>query len=114
VEKKGSKYRLRDFAERGESEELGLKPRFGLAQAPLIDVLHRLLWLIENRTSMIDEFINSASPDVERLRLVAGVLAGSGLQGGLRLTTESETGALQKLISNWDMLVKDSLFHKGR
>jgi len=106
VQKKGSKYHLKDFADRGDDDELGLKSHFGLAQPPLIDILHRLLWLVEHRTSMIDEFITHSAPDTERLRLVAGVLAGSGLQGGMRITTENETGALQKLVSNWDSLVE--------
>jgi putative DNA methylase len=116
VEKKGSKYHLNDFADRGADDDLGLKPRFGLAQPPLIDILHRLLWLVEHRTSMIDEFITHSAPDTERLRLVAGVLAGSGLQGGMRLTTESETGALQKLVTNWDSLVESGgpLFRQRR
>jgi putative DNA methylase len=116
VEKKGSKYQLKDFADRGDDDELGLKSHFGMAQVPLIDVLHRLLWLVEHRTSMIDDFVTHSAPDTERLRLVAGVLAGSGLQGGMRLTTESETGALQKLIGNWDSLVESGgpLFRQRR
>lgn len=114
--RKGNKYRLRDFEERGDDSDLGLKNSFGLGQAPLIDVLHRLLWLVEHRTSLIDDFLTRSMPDNERLRLVAGVLAGSGLQGGLRLTTDAETGALQKLITNWDSLVEGggSLFRQRR
>jgi putative DNA methylase len=114
--KKGGKYRLIDFTERGVDDDLGLKMHFGLGQVPLIDVLHRLLWLMEHRTALIDDFITRSMPDVERLRLVAGVLAGSGLQGGLRLTTDAETGALQKLITNWDSLVEGggSLFRQRR
>lgn len=114
--RKSSKYHLRDFEERGEDAELGLKSRFGLGEVPLIDVLHRLLWLVEHRTSLIDDFLTRSMPDTERLRLVAGVLAGSGLQGGLRLTTDAETGALQKLVTNWDSLVESggSLFRQRR
>jgi len=114
--KKSGKYRLIDFTERGVDDDLGLKMHFGLGQVPLIDVLHRLLWLMEHRTGLIDDFITRSMPDVERLRLVAGVLAGSGLQGGLRLTTDAETGALQKLITNWDSLVEGggSLFRQRR
>lgn len=116
VGKKGSKYHLKDFADRGDDDELGLKSHFGMAQVPLIDVLHRLLWLVEHRTSMIDDFVTHSAPDTERLRLVAGVLAGSGLQGGMRLTTEGETGALQKLVTNWDSLVESGgpLFRQRR
>ena len=48
VEKKKSKYRLRDYAERGENDKLGLATENGQA-APLIDMLHRTLWLMEKR-----------------------------------------------------------------
>jgi len=116
LEKKGSKYHLRDFSERGDNEDLGLEPRFGLTEPPLIDVLHRLLWLVESHTPMVPDFLSQAVPDAERLRLVAQVLAGSGLQGGLRLTTEGETSALQKLVSNWETLVEGGgpLFQRRR
>ena len=116
LEKKGSKYHLRDFSERGDNEDLGLEPRFGLTEPPLIDVLHRLLWLVEYHTPMVPDFLSQAVPDAERLRLVAQVLAGSGLQGGLRLTTEGETSALQKLVSNWETLVEGGgpLFQRRR
>ena len=47
IEKRKSKYRLRDFTERGEDENLGL-PRGG-EMSPLIDVLH---WLVEHRPTL--------------------------------------------------------------
>ncbi len=106
-QKKGGKYRLFDFPERGDNDGLGLKARFGLSQVPLIDILHRLLWLVEHRTPAVGEFVTGViqESDKEKLKLVAQVLAGSGLQGGIRITTEAETGTLQKLVSNWGMLV---------
>jgi putative DNA methylase len=44
VERKKGKYRLRDFAERGDDEKLGIPKDDGKA-ALLIDILHRILIL---------------------------------------------------------------------
>ena len=111
--KRGNKYTLKDFTERGQEEHLGLESRFGVTEKPLIDVLHRLLWLMENRTLLIKDFLDQAMPNTEELRLVAQALAGSSLQsGGLKLTTEVEQAALQKLLSNWRSVVEDSLLFK--
>ncbi len=113
LHKKGKKYRLKDYTERGQEERLGLEARFGTTDKPLIDVLHRLLWLIENRTLMIQDFLDHAMPNTEELRLVAQALSGSSLQGGgLKLTTDAEQSALQKLLSNWRSVVEDNLFRK--
>src|SRR5207248_4690482 len=43
VEKKKGNYRLRDFAERGDDDDLG-QPTDDGHSAPLVDVLHRVLW----------------------------------------------------------------------
>jgi putative DNA methylase len=113
LEKKGKKYRLRDFAERGQEDRLGLDAQFGLSEKPLVDVLHRLLWLMENRTLQIGTFLDAAMPHAEELRLVAQALSGSSLQGGgLKLTTDAEQGAMQKLLSNWESIIDDNLFRK--
>lgn len=113
LDKKGKKYRLKDYSERGAEEHLGIEPRFGTTEKPLIDVLHRLLWLVENRTLLIQDFLDQAMPNTEELRLVAQALSGSSLQGGgLKLTTEVEQSALQKLLSNWRSVVEDNLFRK--
>ncbi|MGC8866581.1 MAG: hypothetical protein ACP5O2_12805, partial [Bacteroidales bacterium] len=113
LDKKGKKYRLKDFTERGKEENLGVVPRFGTTEKPLIDVLHRLLWLMENRTLLIKDFLDQAIPNIEELRLVAQALSGSSLQGGgLKLTTDAEQSALQKLLSNWHSVVEDSLLRK--
>jgi putative DNA methylase len=113
LEKKGKKYLLKDYSERGEEEHLGIEPRFGITEKPLIDVLHRLLWLMENRTLLIKDFLDQAMPNTEELRLVAQALSGSSLQGGgLKLTTDAEQSALQKLLSNWRSVVEDNLFRK--
>lgn len=112
VEKKGRTYRLRDFTERGEDAALGTEARFGMPEAPLVDVLHRLLWLLENRRFQAAEFIDQVMPNAESLRLVAQILAGSGLQGGLKLTTDAEHNALQKLLGNWDAVFAGDLFRR--
>jgi putative DNA methylase len=113
VEKGKDKYRLRGFEERGDNERLGLPDDDGAA-APLIDVLHRVLWLTEHRPMGLAEFLDAASPDTERLRLVADALAGPALEGSpdLGVTRTSERTALRKLVQNWRGLIQDNLFRK--
>lgn len=120
AEKKKTKYRLRDFTERGERVDLGLPDSANTQKnAPtLIDVLHRVLWLVENEPAKIGEYLQEAKPDKEKLRLVAQALAGPGLKGGeadakLINTTPAETSALGKLLANWRQLVDTYLedFH---
>jgi putative DNA methylase len=119
VEKKKGKYRLRDFAERGEHEKLGLAGDDG-EPAPLIDVLHRALWLIEHEPRNLNSFLDEAHPNRERLRMVAQALAGAGLSGkspeesaNLVFTTTSEQAALGKLLGSWRALVTENLFDAG-
>jgi putative DNA methylase len=115
VEKKKAKYRARDFTERGDTEKLGL-PDYDGQQAPLIDVLHRVLWLMENRPRNLREFLNEADPDRERLRVLAQALAGAALSGksdvdAERLigTTIAERAALGKLLANWRSIIDDAV-----
>jgi putative DNA methylase len=112
VEKKKNKYRLRDFTERGEREDLGLPDENDPAGTPpsLIDVLHRILWLVENRPRLLGDYLEQARPDRERLRQVAQALAGPALKGGesdakLINTTTAEANALGKLLANWRTLI---------
>jgi putative DNA methylase len=112
VEKKKGKYRLRDFTERGADEKLGL-PEDG-TPAPLIDALHRILWLVENQPRALNKFLDEARPDRERLRLVAQALAGRALSGGGEdargvVTTPAEAAALKKLLANWRALIDQRL-----
>ena len=120
LEKMKGKYRLRDFTELGQLENLGLAGESG-QPAPLIDVLHRALWLMENRPRALGDFINEAAPNREQLRLVAAALAGPGLSGKsdqdaqrLLATTATEQAALGKMLSNWKSLVPESLFDSGK
>ena len=120
VEKKKSDYRLLDFTERGSEEKLGLSDGDG-RPASLIDVLHRVLWLMENSPRKLTEFLGLAQPHHERLRLVAQALAGAALSGKskeeaerLVATTTSEQAALGKLLANWKSLLPDSLFDAAK
>lgn len=113
VEKMKGKYRLRDFTERGDDEKLGMKKDNAKA-APLIDVLHRILWVIENEPRNLSAFLDEARPDQDRLRLVAQVLAGAALSGKKDdvsehtvATTPAETAALKKLVANWRSLIEE-------
>jgi len=115
VEKKKGKYRLRDFAERGDDEKLGVPKDDGKA-APLIDILHRILWLVENQPRNLNDFLDEARPDRERLRLVAQTLAGTALAGRkddgpehTLATTPAEGAALKKLVANWRALIEARL-----
>jgi putative DNA methylase len=102
VEKKKSKYRLRDYSERGQDERLGMPAENGQA-APLVDVLHRVLWLMESRPGQLEEFFRDARPNLEQVRLVAQALAGPALKGGElgEVSPSKELAALKILTSNW-------------
>jgi putative DNA methylase len=127
VEKKKGKYRLRDFTERGEDDKLGMPEDDG-APAPLINALHRILWIVENQPRILTRFLDEARPDRERLRLVAQALAGTALAGkkdeGAEhtvATTAAEQAALKKLVANWRALIdqrlaadEGTLFDMGR
>jgi len=115
VEKRKGTYRLLDFTERGDDEKLGLPTEDG-APAPLIDVLHRILWLLENEHRKLARFLDEARPDRERLRLCAQALAGAGLKGKsdgdakvLVATTAPEAMALGKLTANWRAIIEQRL-----
>ncbi len=109
VEKKKGKYKLRDFSERGDDEKLGL-PTEGGQPVAIVDVLHRILWLMENHPSQLPEFFRKAQPNREQLRLVAQALAGPALKGGElgQVSPGSELAALAKLTANWRSVVEDA------
>jgi len=118
VEKKKGKYRLLDFSERGDDEKLGIPDTQAGKPVPLIDVLHRILWLVENEPRKLNDFLDEARPDRERLRLVAQALAGTALEGGQAgslshqqtlATTPAEGAALKKLVANWRALIDQRL-----
>ena len=115
VEKKKAKYRARDFTERGDNDKLGLPGEDG-KPAALIDVLHRVLWLMENRPRNLAGFLNEAGPDRERMRVLAQALAGAALSGKTEAdadkligTTAAEKSALGKLLANWRSLIENAV-----
>ena len=112
VEKKKAKYRLKDFADRGGDEKLGLPDRQAgsLSYAPLIDALHRTLWLMENRPRLLPEFLRESGVNREAMRLVAQALAGPALKGGEmgEISPSRELAALTKITANWQSVVEDA------
>ena len=72
VEKSGSKFRVRNYSERGDDERLGIEEN-GKA-APLVDTLHRLLWLLDERPAELSAFLKAVQPNLEQLRLVTQAL----------------------------------------
>jgi putative DNA methylase len=111
VEKKKGKYRLRDYTERGGDEDLGM-PSDNAQPAPLIDALHRTLWLMEHRPRQLGEFLREAQPSREQMRLVAQALAGPALKGGELgdISPTGELAALAKLTANWRSVIEDNVF----
>jgi putative DNA methylase len=109
LEKKKGKYRLRDFLDRGADKRLGLMKENG-QPAPLIDALHRSLWLMENHPGELPGFLQEAQLNREQMRLVAQVLAGPALKGGelAEVSSHAELSALGKLTANWRSVIEDS------
>jgi len=107
IEKKKGKYRLLDFKDRGKDDKLGLPE--DSAPSPLIDALHRTLWLMENRPTELAEFLRESRVNREQMRLVAQALAGPALKGGelMDVSPSSELAALGKLTANWRSVVED-------
>lgn len=110
VEKKKGKYRLRDFSERGADEDMGLPTEDGQG-APLVDALHRTLWLMEKRPTQLAEFLAESQVNREQLRLVAQALAGPALKGSELgdLSPTAELSALAKLTANWQSVIEGAV-----
>jgi putative DNA methylase len=115
VEKKKSKYKLRDFTERGEDDKLGI-PREDGQSVPLIDTLHRMLWLMDNRPAELPRFLQETKANKEQLRLVAQMLAGTGLKGGemSNVSPGAELSSLSRLIANWKSIVDEVPLTEGQ
>lgn len=112
VEKNGGKFRVRSYEERGNNENLGT--RIGDKSAPLIDSLHRLIWLVENRPAEARDFLKTTKPNAEQLRLVAQALSAPSLG---RTTSQNkpygrEVELLAKIIANWRNVVEGAVFDK--
>jgi putative DNA methylase len=107
LQKNKAKYRLRDFTERGDDDDLGLPGDDG-ETPPTVDALHRLLWLLEHKPPRIPQFLADTGVRTEQLRLVAQALAGPALKGGelADVSPSAEQAALGKLLSNWNAVVE--------
>ncbi|MEL7672995.1 MAG: DUF559 domain-containing protein [Chloroflexota bacterium] len=111
VEKKGSQVRLLTFEERGDSESLGL-PTAERPKASLIDVLHRLLWLVEHDNAAIQDFLAQTMPDKYMLRVVAQTLQGKALAsepkpGAMLDERTPEQRAIQTLLASWRRIMHE-------
>ncbi|MGB8032042.1 MAG: DUF1156 domain-containing protein [Terracidiphilus sp.] len=106
LEKKKSKYRLFDYTERGNESALG-QPADDGSSANAVDVLHRLLWLMEHKPLKVPDFLSEARPNVEQVRLVAQALSGPALSGGelSNVSSTAEQSALGKLLANWSTVM---------
>ncbi|MBI4700965.1 MAG: DUF1156 domain-containing protein [Deltaproteobacteria bacterium] len=99
-----SQVRVLGFSDRGKEPALGL-PETG-TPAPLVDVLHRLLWLMEHDRAKLGPFLDDAKVDAGRLRLLAHALEGRALtaaQGGDR---SAEQKAVDRLLAQWQRIVE--------
>jgi putative DNA methylase len=102
----GDEATLRGYAVRGAVPDLGL-PRVG-APAPLVDVLHRLLWLLENGRAKVGPFLDEARVDRAGLRLLADALKGRALAGDKGDTRTPEQRAVDTLLAQWGRLLEGS------
>ncbi len=110
VEKNRSKFRVRNYSERGDNEALGL-PENGKA-APLVDTLHRLLYLLDERPGAVQDYLKTARPNGEQLRLVAQALSAPvlGRKEALNPSPTEELGALTRLNANWRSIVEGAAY----
>ena len=99
-----SKVAVLDFAERGKEPSLGV-PANG-ASAPLIDVLHRLLWLMQNERAKVPAFLDEAQVEQGRLRLLANALKGRALSGPGGAERTDEQKAIDRLLAQWGRVVE--------
>jgi putative DNA methylase len=105
IEKVKSTYRVRTFQERGSYEDLGVSN--DSVPAPLIDVLQRVLWLLENRPGKLVAFLREVQANLEQLRAIAEALRGPVLKrADVSDALTPELSALSKLTANWSSLIE--------
>jgi putative DNA methylase len=107
AELKKNKVRLLDYSERGNDAELGLTGN-GPDRAPLIDVLHGLLWRAGHRRDEMRDYLAAAHADGAKLRVVAQALQGPALRGGGE-SKPNEAQACERVLGAWKTLVDDNL-----
>ena len=110
VEKDRNTFRVRNFEDRGSGASLGIDAHG--AGAPLIDVIHRLLWLLDHQPAEFPQFLKAAQPNPEQLRLVTQALCAPvlGRSDMLDTTATAELRALAKLNANWRGVVEGEAF----
>ena len=110
VEKAGSRFRVRTCEERGGDATLGGAANGG--PAPLIDILHRVLWLLDNRPAELQEFLGTARPNQEQLRLVTEALSAPvhGRSEVRETNATAEQRALARLNANWRSVIENAPF----
>lgn len=106
VEQKKSEVHLRSFAERGAEPTLGV-PDSGGATPPLIDVLHRALWLLDNDRAAIQPLLRQSGVDLSALSLLAHALKGRALAGDGDVRSP-EQKAVDRLLAQWSRLLNDN------
>jgi putative DNA methylase len=107
LEQERGQVRFRDYVTRGAIEGMGEASEGG--PAPLIDILHRLLYLAETAPHRVRDFIVTAGVDPDRLRVVAQALSGVALTRKGVGTTGVEQTAISNLLVAWKRLVDENL-----
>jgi putative DNA methylase len=104
------KVKFRDFEDRGSTDGLGEPDDGDPSPRPLIDVLHRLLWLSQHQAADVRDFLRRSRADEARLRTVAQALSGEALSKKGAGTSGREQAAIASVLGAWQRLVEDNLF----
>src|SRR5262249_37305459 len=107
--KKGGKVTIRSFDDRGGERDLGLA--VDGRQSPLIDTLHRLLWLQKHRTADVPKFLRECGADLGAGRLVAQALGGKPLRaeptmGAQKDERTAEQRAIDTFLASYQDIVR--------
>ena len=98
-----------DFEQRGGVDGLGEPDEVSPSPRPLIDVLHRLLWLSQHRTADVRDFLRRSQVDATRLQTVAQALSGEALARKGFGPSSREQSAIASVLGSWERLVEDNL-----
>jgi len=109
LQQEKGKVKFRDFEQRGAVEGLGEPDEDDPSPRPLIDVLHRLLWLSQHHTADVQDFLRRSQVDATRLRTVAQALSGEALARKGFGTSSREQAAIASVLGSWGRLVEDNL-----
>jgi putative DNA methylase len=109
LQQEKGKVKFRDFEQRGAVEGLGEPDEDDPSPRPLIDVLHRLLWLSQHHTADVRDFLHRSQVDATRLQTVAQALSGEALAKKGFGTSSREQAAIAGVLGSWERLVVDNL-----